>query len=348
MNTRAEDLLQRAIARLREAGLQVNHVRHRNPRERGDAQMRVRAGEEPVDYAVEIKANFARAMIGAVVTQLRLLAKTLKQPSLLVAEYITPPMADRLKELELQFVDAAGNAYLKGPGYFVWITGRKPDTTMTAARRDRTFTLAGIKILFALICDNALARATYREIARAADVALGAIPPVIAHLQNRGYLEQRGESRELSGSRRLLDDWSAAYARTLRPKQLYRTFVTSSFDEWRTWDLQAEKAKWGGEPAANLLTEFLTPGRLTVYADKPPARLMVAKHWLTARSPDDDRVIELRKPFWNEDTLRYDMRQDTVPAALVYADLLATGEARCIETADVIYEKYLAGRFPGK
>ena len=58
-----------------------------------------------------------------------------------------------------------------------------------------------------------------------------------------------------------------------------------------------------------------------------------------------EHLVELRKPFWG-DALRTEGRTDTVPPALVYADLLATGDGRCIETAQMVYKGYLARLFP--
>jgi hypothetical protein len=58
-----------------------------------------------------------------------------------------------------------------------------------------------------------------------------------------------------------------------------------------------------------------------------------------------DHLLELRKPFWGR-ALRVEGRPDTVPPALVYADLLATGDARCIETAQMIYDDHLARLLP--
>jgi hypothetical protein len=58
-----------------------------------------------------------------------------------------------------------------------------------------------------------------------------------------------------------------------------------------------------------------------------------------------EHLVEARKPFWGK-TLRIDGRPDIVPPALIYADLLATGDGRCIETAQMVYEGYLARLFP--
>jgi hypothetical protein len=55
--------------------------------------------------------------------------------------------------------------------------------------------------------------------------------------------------------------------------------------------------------------------------------------------------VEVRKPFWGK-TLHGDALPETVPPALVYADLLATGEGRCIETAQMVYDGYLARLLP--
>jgi len=84
---------------------------------------------------------------------------------------------------------------------------------------------------------------------------------------------------------------------------------------------------------------------LTIYADKLPPRLMVEHRLVLAGRMDDERCLELRKPFWGK-ALLLGERPDIVPAALVYADLLATGDDRCIETAQMIYDRYLARLFP--
>jgi hypothetical protein len=44
------------------------------------------------------------------------------------------------------------------------------------------------------------------------------------------------------------------------------------------------------------------------------------------------------KRFWE-----FDKSKPLVPLPLVYADLLATGETRCIETGEMIYKKIVDG-----
>ena len=254
-------------------------------------------------------------------------------------------MAERLKALGLCFVDTTGNVYLDDPDLLIWVAGRKREKQLPHTPAGNMFTPASLKVLFALICEPELANATYREIAAAANVALGVVTPALAGLQTQGHLAVAKRNRRLIGAKKLLDDWALAYARTIWPKQLLRTFATPTFDDWPQWDLTKDNAQWGGEPAATLLMRYLKPGILTLYADKPPARLIVAQRLTAAEPHMTMRVVEVRKRFWGEN-LPNTINPATVPPALIYADLLATGEGRCIETAQLIYDRYLARLFP--
>lgn len=340
-------VLDKTVEALRAQGLAV--VIQKMPRAARDAgaDAWLRVGKDPQaqDYAVEVKRGVTPATLGATMAQLNQFATATGRVPLLVTAHVTPPMAERLRALGQQYADTAGNAYLFGPGLLFFVAGRKPDVKTAAQRPGRAFTTAGLKVLFALICDPELAAAPHRAIAAAAGVALGAVPPVLADLLQQGYLLVAGRNRRLNATRRLLDDWALAYARTLRPKTLLGTYFTPNFDTWTKWKLDPKQARWGGEPAANLLTGYLKPGALTIYADKLPPKLMLEQRLALAGLLGAVHPVEIRKPFWG-DTLRQEGRADTVPPALVYADLLATGDGRCIETAQMIYDGYLARLFP--
>lgn len=44
-----------------------------------------------------------------------------------------------------------------------------------------------------------------------------------------------------------------------------------------------------------------SPGVLTLYAEKPPARLIVEYRMTAARPNDEHGLVEVREPFWGED-----------------------------------------------
>src|SRR5690606_9962729 len=141
-----------------------------------------------------------------------------------------------------------------------------------------------------------------------------------------------------------LDEWATGYAQTLRPKTLKATYKTTQFVTWKTWELP-ENIRWGGEPAATLIAAHLRPGVLTLYGLELHPNLLIEGQLKTATAADTGQLVEFRTPFWGE-TLDPAGRPDTVPVALIYADLLATGEARCMEMARRLYDEHLARLFP--
>lgn len=341
------NLVDRAAAALEPLGLKLQLIKQPRgvPQLPADAWARVGKGREHIDYLVEVRRTVTPATLGAMVMQLRHMVGIAGRPALLVTDYLTPQVAEALRNQHQQFADAAGNAYLEGPGLLVYVTGRKLRERHKAPRGNRTFATAGLKVLFALLCDPALADAPYRGIAAAAGVALGAVPAALADLRQARHLIETDKARRLLATKRLLDEWALAYAHTLRAKTLLKTYVAPNFGTWADWRLDPEQARWGGEPAANLLVRYLRPGVLTIYADKLPPRLIVEQRLVLAGPLVEANLLELRKPFWGR-TLRVEGRPDTVPPPLVYADLLATGDGRCIETAQLVYDEYLARLLP--
>ena len=64
------------------------------------------------------------------------------------------------------------------------------------------------------------------------------------------------------------------------------------------------------------------------------ARTVARNHWHLA----PDGPIEIREAFWPTDKRLF---TEHVPWLLVYADLLATEDGRCLETAENIRQQYL-------
>lgn len=350
MNTVEEaTYLEGAKAALEGVGLKVAPFRGPPgiPRAWADAWLRIGRGKEGVDYLVEVKRAVTASTVGGVVAQLRDRTAQTGLPTLLITDYLTPPVADALRANEQQFADLAGNAYLKGPGHYVYVTGQRPKGRTVVTHGGGTLTTNGLKVLFALLCNHALAAAPQRTLAAAANVALGAVPGILKDLATVGHMVTLREQRRFRGTKRLLDEWAQGYALRLRPKTLQATYVTENFDTWRDWPMDAAEVHWGGEPAAALLTNYLRPGVLTLYTERLPPRMIVEQRLRKDDHAGGQRYVEERRPFWG--ALRIDPpRPDVVPPVLVYADLLATGDGRCLETAQMLYEAHLAQLLPAQ
>ena len=51
-------------------------------------------------------------------------------------------------------------------------------------------------------------------------------------------------------------------------------------------------------------------------------------------------VVEVRRRFWKLE--KADVQKEVVPPVLVYADLVATADARCLEVARMIRDTHVA------
>lgn len=298
-------------------------------------------GGEGQRYVVEVKRQLRPANLGAALHQLDRQAELYGLPGLLVADYITPDMAETLRQQGRAFLDVAGNAHIRQAAALVWVTGRKPVAKTMAPPLGRAFQPTGLQVLFALLCHPEWINLPYRELATRAGVAHGTVGWVMPDLQQQGFMtELKGKrgTRRLYETERLLALWVDAYARQLRPRTLLGRYYVATLDGWQGWPLAAHEAQWGGEPAAALLTQYLKPGELTLYADKLPG--LLAGKYSFVKEPDvgHQAVVEVRRRFWN---FPQGDGEACVPPVLVYADLLATGDARCIETAKRLYEEHV-------
>ena len=268
------------------------------------------------------------------------------EPGLLVAPYISREIAQYCRQAGLQFLDTHGNAYLKGPGLHVYITGEKNPGQASRQRRGTTAGAAGLRIAFALLCRPALASASYRDIAQAAGVSLGAVSNAFDDLQQRGLLlgGERGPDRQLLEPGRLLDEWVISYPVALRPKLHGRRFSAPDPDWWRSLSLEGMDAAWGGEVGAERLARYLRPATQTLYVD-PAAMSGLMKKLLAAHrlKRDPQGPIEILEKFWK---LPPDPAMlATAPAVLVYADLMAAFDPRSGEAAQQIRERVIEPAF---
>ena len=261
-------------------------------------------------------------------------------PALLIAPYINRETAQRCREIGLPFIDGAGNAYLEAPGLFVFVTGQPRKAALRLDKPNyQALTPTGLKLIFMLLTQPELLNVTYRDLAKTARIAIGGIGPVIRDLEIRRYL-----TPEIQGPRRLLaaeqlrEEWVMHYPVKLRPKLQARRFthlVTNARAPawWKNADLRPHNAVWGGEVGAEILTNYLRAETVTIYAHGPIDDL-ITKFRLR---PDPEGEIEILQAFWNqndEDNL------PTAPPLVIYADLMAEGNARAIETAKLIHERF--------
>ncbi|MFV1985095.1 MAG: type IV toxin-antitoxin system AbiEi family antitoxin [Thiohalomonadales bacterium] len=310
--------------------------------EKADAEIKI-GDMQPL--IAEVKATIRPATLLNVIAQLN----RFHRPVILVTRYVTPQLAETLKENDILFIDTAGNAYLQGTNTFVYITGRKLKTK-PQEKTIRAFRAKGLKVIFALLCRPEFVNAPYREIADKAGVALGTVTNVVKDLEQLGYLyRSKKKGLVLENKNKLIKLWAEAYPLELRPQLKPQRFKVMQTDWWKELDhKQWQKLNiWlGGEAAAAVITRYLYPEFVTVYGR--PEFTKFAQ--IIQPAKDELGNFELLEPFWNFeveeigkiDKAKIDTEQRLCPPLLIYADLMATGDARQLDAAEIIWEKYLA------
>jgi len=334
-----KEILNEALQKFREnTGLTVEIIeieaRAINAGHIHDAIIKIKWKDLDYFFAVEVRNIIARATLGGAIQKFHLF----KEKGMLVARYITPQMADELKKMDIPFIDVTGNAYINEPPLLIFIKGNKPTDKYRLEQPARTFRPAGLQVIFALLCNPGLETAPFREIANKAAVALGTVGWVMYDLRRTNYLvELHPRNRRLIRKENLLNRWAAAYPEQLRPKKMLGRFRADKKDWQKYAELKDIKGLWGGELAANILTKYLKPQIYTIYAKLPIGRFLLRNKL----KKDVNGDIEILNIFWEFGLDR--INNELVPPLLIYADLLATGDARNIETARIIYERELTG-----
>ena len=335
MDTRTEhNLLETALAGARRLGIDIE-IAHLEPKlndRRLDTLVRIGRGRQARTYVAEVKKGLRPATLGAALHQL----EGTEKPPLLIADYVTPPLAETLKARGVAFLDTAGNAFVDQPPLYVWVKGEKPqELPLGKEGKGRAFQASGLKVLFALLCHPEWIEQPYREIAILAGVAHGTVGWVMAELPKLGFAADVVGRRRLLQPALLLKQWAEAYARTLRPKLAIGRYRTDKEQWWKKLKPHNYEVLLGGEPAAQRVTQYLRPETITLYGEKAEPHLLL--HYKLRQDPRGP--IEILNRFWKFET----DDKNIVPLPLIYADLLFIGDARCLEAADLIYEKIVDG-----
>ena len=258
------------------------------------------------------------------------LLKAIDKDFILIAKHIYPKVKEALHQKEIAYIEANGNIFLKKDMLYLFVDTQKT-IEKEKGQSNRAFTKTGLKVLFYLLQYKEDINLTQRELAKRTDVALGNIPQIIKGLQETGFLLALNKRKYIWENRRaLLERWVTEYGTTLKPTLRKEQYIYQG--DWREIILNNTMTAWGGEPAADLLTNYLRPEKLKLYTQE--SRLELMKNYkLMPKTQGDIEVFEM---FWKQDE-----DQQTTPAILIYADLLLEGGKRNKETAELIYNEYI-------
>ncbi len=270
----------------------------------------MRGGSEQ-QYTAFVKASFRLADAAWIGAERGL--------ALVLSNFVSPRTAGALRRAGVQYLDTAGNAWIKFGDVLIDVRGRpRPKDVAPAPATGNLFSTARAQVIFALLAWPELWRAPLRELARTADVSVGQAHNARQLLSEAGY---KDGSRP-AGQSDLLELWAAAYPTGLGAKLTRATY--SGMIEHVRPAAEQDALFISGEPAV----KELRPATLTLYARRDDPFLPVVNRWRSDGPPN----IEVRRAFWRAPGGDRPGVQ-LAPWPLVYADLAASDDPRVRQAA---------------
>jgi len=300
-----------------------------------DGKLTIQLKPDNIDFNIEVKREIRNHHIPGLINK----AATFP-PFMLIAEYIFPVLKKELINNNIAYLETTGNIYLKNNNHVIWVdTNKRAEKPKEAT--NRAFTKTGLKAIFLFLINEEYLNTPYRTLAETTGMGLGNVNYIINGLKEQGFIIMvNNKKMKLVNKKELYEKWIGAYDTHLKPALHIGNFTffnKKNFTNWKKMKFKTAGTLWGGEPAANLLTDYLNPEILTIYTDEIRQKLIPQFGLI----PTTDGNVHIFKKFWKKN----ETEGITVPPILAYADLVNTGDKRCIETANILYKKYLNEKF---
>ncbi len=282
-----------------------------------------------VTFACDIKSQMSKANYNLAVQQLRKVKEQTKKPLIVAARHFSPEALERLPQEGISVVESSGNCKIVVPPLFISINGQK--SAQVKESKGKAFTEAGLKVIFYFFLDDANINKPYRQINEETGLSLGTIKNVIEELTNGMYVIKATKGRCMKNKKELLDTWQTYYNQTLKPKLLVKEMEFVDAESRREWEKipLPDGVCWGGEGGAYMTDHYLMPEQFDIYTDVPSVKLMMTKKLRF----EVNGSIKVYQKFWKGGD-----DEKVAPKILIYADLMGSGNSRCIEAAQRLIE----------
>ena len=281
-----------------------------------------------VEFACEVKTQVSKANYNLVLQQMRKLKEEVDLPLLLASHYFAPDVFESFSAEGISVVDSSGNCKIEAKQLFINIIGQK--STPIKQPKGKAFNEAGLKAVFYFLLNDTNINQPYRLISNNTGLSLGTITNVVEELLYEKFVIKTSKGRILKNKRALLDTWQVHFNQTLKPKLLLKTMEFVDSDSRKDWELIAlpDGVCWGGEGGAYLTNKYLIPEQFDIYTEGPSINLMMTRKMRF----EENGSIHVYQKFWRS------QHERVAPMILIYADLMGSGNSRCIEAAQKLIE----------
>lgn len=268
--------------------------------------------------------------------------KSLPERAVVVFADASSKVKEQLRENNLSYLEASGNAFLSLDNFFLFIDRAKTAKNNTD-KSSKAFSKTGLKIVYSILSNTYALETNYRNLAELSGTSIDSIGRVLHELVADKYLVKTGNRGfSIVNRQRLLNDWAALFNKTLRPKLKTRTFdFQDSNLEIRSL-LNQDTAPYldtngliGGELAAELMENQVIARKANVYVEGSFVDFALENNL----KPAKNGRVTLTEKFWNKSDNYWENTESLASPTLVYADLLNDPSPRNLEAANHILKR---------
>ena len=266
----------------------------------GNERERIQIAGKHLFRFVAIGSHLSRLLAKGLVADASLIAEANRvaarhahSPTIILAPYVSPEMGAYFEEQGLSYLDRLGNCHLlptRAEHALFHSRERKPPAAKAAHRGLRP---PGLQVEFAILTQRRFLNNSVRLLAGEAEVGKSTVANTLNELTRRGLIGRSAAGRQVLDYDRLLDDWVASYATTLRPSLVIGLYRTPHADPG-VLEAAIERATkpypwgWGGGAAAYRLTQYYRGEQTTLHVSSLRPELLrpvLHRQWAATAPP---------------------------------------------------------------
>jgi hypothetical protein len=264
---------------------------------------------------------------------------------LLLAPYVSPAASKVLVDAGIEYVDAAGNMWLRGAAIYAVVEGKK-----RREQRTSKLTESDLRVTYSLLTEPTLIEEPVRKVAQCVGVSKSAVGNTFQRLEQLGYLLRGRDGYRFREYLRLLERWELGYAEQLKARlnpMGWRTLGETNLHDLALAASEMPGVTIGGEIGADLvLPRTFTPTTLSLHlVDVQPRE--VASRLGLARSGRGEAQVTTQSDLANHRSATMVDGIRLADPVLIRAELLQIGDPRLDEVAERLLNDKILPRHHG-
>ncbi len=262
------------------------------------------------------------------------------EPVIVITQFVSRPIAEKLRQNKIWFADTVGNVYIEVPGkLFVFVIGKSQKRVYE--EKNTLKTESGAKLILYLLTHGPEIEATYRKIAEETGLSLGRTSHLVRALLKNEILRKNGKTYSVTDGKKLFEIWIEVYIERLKLKRLEGIYLSKFHSNLVELYKRVTKlnipAGIGDELGGEILSGYLKAKYASLWIRLEDKELLKKELGLLRTEKGNIKVYE----HFNPQIIWWSPQKGIIPVPMIIADLLETDDVRCRETAMMLREKFL-------